>query len=177
MKTILLICACFLLSLAHVQAQTDVDNNPTTRAAYLELGGPSFYYSFNYDFRFNKETPGGWGMRFGAGGYAVENSYAFAVPVIVNCLIGKRGNYFETGFGAIAGGSSGGPLLMDAASFPVAACLYVGFRAQPSDGGIVFMAGVPFVIGAIKSDPYIGEGEYTAYAVPSWPGITLGISF
>lgn len=177
MKTIIVISSFLLLNIFIVKGQNTVAENPTTRAAYLELGGPSFYYSFNYDFRFHPETPGGWGMRFGAGGYAVENSYAFVVPVMVNYLFGKRGNYFETAFGAIAGGSSGGILLMDPDSFPVAGCIYIGFRAQPTDGGIVFMAGVPFFVGASKTDPYISDSNYKAYAVPSWPGITLGFAF
>ena len=108
MKTASLIFISFILSFTIANAQTPKSDNPSTRAAYLELGGPSFYYSFNYDFRFHPETPGGWGMRFGAGGYAVENSYAFSVPVLVNYLTGKRGNYFETALGVIAGGSGGG---------------------------------------------------------------------
>lgn len=177
MKTASLIFISFIFSFTIANAQTPKSDNPSTRAAYLELGGPSFYYSFNYDFRFHPETPGGWGMRFGAGGYAVENSYAFSIPVLVNYLTGKKGNYFETAFGAIAGGSSGGPLLMDPASFPLAACIYIGFRAQPSDDGIVFMAGVPFVIGSTKTDPYMEEGVYKVYAVPSWPSIAFGMAF
>lgn len=74
---------------------------PVTQAVYLELGGAGLPYSFNYDFRFNKEKIDSWGMRIGAGGYAFSGGDSFfSVPLQVNKLFGKNGHYFELGGGA-----------------------------------------------------------------------------
>lgn len=74
---------------------------PVTQAVYLELGGAGLPYSFNYDFRFNKEKIDSWGMRIGAGGYAFSGGDSFfSFPLQVNKLFGKNGHYFELGGGA-----------------------------------------------------------------------------
>lgn len=70
-----------------------------TRSVFIELGGAGLPYSFNYDFRFDKERMDSWGMRIGAGGYATENDSFFSLPVMVNKLYGKGPHYFEMGFG------------------------------------------------------------------------------
>lgn len=56
-------------------------------------------YSFNYDFRFDKNKLDSWGMRVGAGGYGTEGDYFFSVPLMVNKLYGKGPHYFEVGGG------------------------------------------------------------------------------
>lgn len=92
-KTLIaLVLFCLVLS---VKAQ---DALPT-RSVYLELGGAGLPYSFNYDFRFDKERMDSWGMRVGAGGYSTENDSFFSLPVMVNKLYGNGPHYFEMGFG------------------------------------------------------------------------------
>lgn len=94
MKKLLTFASLFFLMLSlHAQ-----DALPT-RSVYLELGGAGLPYSFNYDFRFNKERMDSWGMRVGAGGYATENDSFFSLPVMVNKLYGNGPHYFEMGFG------------------------------------------------------------------------------
>jgi len=178
MKYLVILSMLSICFVSPAQAQTDATSEFATHAAFMEVGGPSFIYSLNYDFRFSKSHPDGWGMRAGIGGYSIGEDYAFAIPVLANYLKGKKGNYFEAAFGVIAGGGSSGVLLMDPDSFPLAGCVYVGFRAQPSDGGFVFMAGIPFIIGA-KEDYNYETNSYTdhIFATPSWPGIALGFSF
>lgn len=70
-----------------------------TQSVYVELGGAGLPYSFNYDFRFNKERMDSWGMRVGVGGYATESESFFSIPVMVNRLYGTGPHYFELGFG------------------------------------------------------------------------------
>ena len=70
-----------------------------TKSVYVELGGAGLPYSFNYDFRFDKERMDSWGMRVGAGGYTTGNESFFSLPVMVNKLYGKGPHYFEMGFG------------------------------------------------------------------------------
>ncbi|GAB3221220.1 hypothetical protein J0A67_06810 [Algoriphagus aestuariicola] len=70
-----------------------------SQSVYLELGGAGLPYSFNYDFRFDKERMDSWGMRVGAGGYSIDGSSFFSLPVMVNKLYGKGPHYFEMGLG------------------------------------------------------------------------------
>lgn len=92
-KTVVLFL--LLISAVSVRAQESLP----TKSVFLELGGAGLPYSFNYDFRFNKERMDSWGMRVGAGGYATENDSFFSLPVMVNKLYGKGPHYFELGFG------------------------------------------------------------------------------
>ncbi|NVJ86051.1 MAG: hypothetical protein HWE15_07080 [Algoriphagus sp.] len=67
---------------------------------FVEIGGPGLPYSFNYDFRFNKEKMDSWGLRLGASGYAVSGGESFfSIPIMANRLYGKGPHYFEMGFG------------------------------------------------------------------------------
>jgi hypothetical protein len=97
MKNLFLIIL-FLTSVQAVQSQNQ--DFPPTRAIFAELGGPGLPYSLNYDFRFDKTKINSWGMRVGAGGYALDGDSFFSVPVMVNRLLGKGPHYFEVGFGA-----------------------------------------------------------------------------
>jgi hypothetical protein len=71
-----------------------------TRSVFIELGGAGLPYSFNYDFRFNKDRIDTWGMRVGAGGYSTGSDSFFSLPVMVNKLYGKEMHFFEFGLGA-----------------------------------------------------------------------------
>ncbi|HSF56104.1 MAG TPA: hypothetical protein VLA71_20280 [Algoriphagus sp.] len=87
----------FLLFISAISAKAQ--EKLPTRSVFLELGGAGLPYSFNYDFRFDKERMDSWGMRVGMGGYATENDSFFSLPVMVNKLYGKGPHYFEMGFG------------------------------------------------------------------------------
>lgn len=96
MKKFLLIFLIGVMPFA-VSAQ----EKPVTQSIYLELGGAGLPYSFNYDFRFDKEKIDSWGMRIGAGGYAFSGGDSFfSAPIQFNRLFGKNGHYFEFGGGA-----------------------------------------------------------------------------
>lgn len=71
-----------------------------TQSVYAELGGAGLPFSFNYDFRFDKDRIDSWGMRVGVGGYAIDNESFFSLPVQINKLIGKGPHYLELGAGA-----------------------------------------------------------------------------
>lgn len=94
MKKTLVIFA-FLFAAGAVQAQKTLP----TQSVFLELGGAGLPYSFNYDFRFDRERMDSWGLRVGAGGYAVDGDSFFSLPVMANKLYGKGPHYFEMGFG------------------------------------------------------------------------------
>lgn len=72
---------------------------PGAQQVYVELGGPGIIYSFNYDRRFNK-TDKGLGMRAGFGAIFAGGEGGFTLPVGINYLAGRQGNYFELGGGA-----------------------------------------------------------------------------
>lgn len=91
----------FILFFASVQAvEAQNERLLPTRAIFVELGGPGLPYSINYDFRFDKTKMDSWGMRVGAGGYALDGDSFLSVPVMVNKLLGKGPHYFEVGLGA-----------------------------------------------------------------------------
>ncbi|WPR77170.1 hypothetical protein [Algoriphagus sp. NG3] len=95
--------ALFILSLflfnSYLVVAQDTDSKPATRAIYAELGGVGLPYSFNYDFRFDKNRVDSWGMRVGFGGYSLEGDSFFSLPVMINKLYGKGNNFFEVGVG------------------------------------------------------------------------------
>ncbi len=91
---ILFAAACMVLTSLWVQAQS-----VPTRSAFVEIGGPSLVYSFNYDFRFDKQDLNSWGLRVGAGGYKLSEEALLTVPVQVTRLLGNGRNYFEVGAG------------------------------------------------------------------------------
>lgn len=93
-KSLLSIFALMLV----FSTQAQEDTKPY-RSVYVELGGAGLPYSFNYDFRFDKERMDSWGMRVGAGGWATQDNYFYSLPVMVNKLYGKGPHYFEMGFG------------------------------------------------------------------------------
>ncbi|WP_232825671.1 hypothetical protein [Algoriphagus litoralis] len=89
-----------LLVLLFIGFKATAQDKLPTRSVFLELGGAGLPYSFNYDFRFDKERMDSWGMRVGAGGYSTQEDHFFSLPVMVNKLYGKGPHYFEFGFGA-----------------------------------------------------------------------------
>lgn len=148
------------------------------RAGFVELGGPSIVFTFNYDFRFDKTMPDGLGLRAGIGGYAVGESYEVSVPVMVNYLAGKRGKYFEAAGGAIFAKSTMDILFLREKSFPIAGAVYLGYRIQPADGGFVFRAGLPFIFGSYSDFNYTTNlTENRFFASPWYPGVSFGYAF
>ncbi len=97
MKKLLgLFMLCFLM--VDMASAQEADKIPT-QSVYLELGGAGLSYSFNYDFRFDKNDLTSWGMRVGASGYSLENESLFTFPVQVTRLFGKERHFFEVGGG------------------------------------------------------------------------------
>ncbi len=153
MKSFCILIIFSLLLCFHTKAQT-----PSSQSIYAELGGAGLAYSFNYDFRFDKENLQSWGMRIGAGGWARNDTYnkeaLLSLPVQINHLWGKGPHYFELG--------SGGTFLyyrdrntwgdndfirrnfhfiLDSGRTPaVMGTLNLGYRKIPVDGGVTFRA-------------------------------------
>ena len=95
-KVFSLIAIMFFVGLL-AQAQEKLPS----QSVFVELGGAGLPYSFNYDFRFDKNKMDSWGMRIGAGGYAFSGGDRFfSAPVQINKLFGKAPHYFEVGAGA-----------------------------------------------------------------------------
>ena len=74
MKKVLI--AVFTIIFSNFALAQESPTSPT-KAVFVELGGPGLPYSFNYDFRFDKENINSWGMRIGAGGYMVSDGDSF----------------------------------------------------------------------------------------------------
>ncbi len=80
--------------------EKESNREPSDNASqvYIELGGPGFIYSVNYDGRlsFNED---GIGFRLGIGGAYWKGSGHIDIPIQVNYLIGSDGKYLELGGG------------------------------------------------------------------------------
>lgn len=73
--------------------------NVASRSVFVEVGGPSLVYTFNYDFRFDKDKLNSWGLRVGAGGYKLSDESLITIPIQATRLFGKGNHYFEVGGG------------------------------------------------------------------------------
>ena len=90
------------------------------------------------------------------------------VPLELNYLLGKdERHYFELGAGAtvvsVTNKSSSGSFEDDKFSSTFGH-IYLGYRFQPKEGGVIFRAGIT---------PVFGKG----YFIPYWAGISVGYKF
>lgn len=133
------------------------------KSIYAELGGPGIA-SFNYDTRFQKKEDG-LGGRIGFGGFAIDGSGVIVVPIGLNYLISKdQKNYLELGAGASII-SATGDFTDDGKTFRSSfGHLWMGYRYQPKEGGILFRAGIC---------PIFGNGFF----IPYYAGIGFGYKF
>ncbi|HSJ68246.1 MAG TPA: hypothetical protein VK921_11245 [Anditalea sp.] len=187
---IIILCFGFLLIATISNAQEKLP----TQSVYVELGGAGLPFSFNYDFRFDQSRMDSWGMRVGAGGYALSDDLFFSLPVQVNRLIGKGPHYFEIGAGAtlvafktpsysyctnytydqfgnyICDGSFSSPsdetsFILDIKGSPnLMGTLNLGYRRIPVDGGFTWRANL---------SPIFNSNGFW----PLWAGLSFGYAF
>ncbi len=170
MKTTLLTAICIICFTGKISAQVaELPEPVATNSVFVEFGGSSILYAFNYDARIDRTHLDGLGYRFGFGGFAVSEFSFFSVPLAMNYLIGKNDKFFEISGGAtFIFGNDYSLYSSTVNNFYVAGSIYFGYRSQPSDGGYQFRAGLPFNFGVI-------EGETIALPYP--PGISFGFCF
>lgn len=138
------------------------------QAVFTELGGAGLLVSLNYDSRFTKRVDG-LGFRVGIG-YSFTNDPSFVtVPVALNYLLGRKGNYFEIGAGVTyvtLSSNNGNEFisignndLNNKTSF-LFETISFGYRRQPVNGGFNFRGGFTplFVEGQSGIAPYISLG-------------------
>jgi hypothetical protein len=144
---------------------------PASHAIYTEIGGPGMLLSLNYDTRLTQRKDG-FGIRAGVGYSFGGNPSFFSVPVGLNYLAGHGGNFFELGAGAtfvdIEGADFGHRYSIGGESFDHPARVFfgnsvLGYRYQPSHGGLNVRAGI---------SPYFGSG-----AGGILPYFSLGYNF
>jgi hypothetical protein len=166
MKTIFTFA--FLLCLVYgLQAQED---QIPTQSVFVEIGGPSLVYTFNYDFRFDKSDLNSWGLRAGIGGYKLSDEALLTIPIQATRLFGKKVHFFEVGGGftfinykstfshysAVQDPQTGEwtethveetrkdwSFILDIDETPaVLGTLNFGYRRIPEDGGFTFRANI-----------------------------------
>ena len=144
-----------------------LDKRP--QAVFFEVLGTGVGYSVNYDTRFQK-TEDGLGGRAGVSYFKSNGLGVFSLPVGLNYLLGKNGNYFEVGAGATFlsvkedENKHGEFLFIGGEESTVVGTLVFGYRRQPVEGGFTFRAGV---------SPIIGGGDF----IPWWPHVGFGYAF
>lgn len=176
-KLIILFCFVFLVQFS-VLAQV-----PGSQAVYVELGGAGLAYSFNYDFRFDKNNINSWGMRMGAGGWATNwgnRERLLTMPFQLNKLFGSQKHFFELGGGATFvyyreqwnNSWSGETVLYKDFDFILNSgdtpafmgTLNFGYRRIPVDGGFTFKANLT---------PIFNHNGFW----PLWVGVGFGYAF
>jgi hypothetical protein len=155
----------------HLKRQALSDRLVTDRAPqalFTELGGAGLLLSLNYDSRFSKRVDG-LGFRVGVGYSFTNDPSFFTVPIGLNYLLGRNGNYFEVGAGVTYVGLSsnngdafvsiGNNDLNNKTSF-LFETISFGYRRQPINGGFNFRGGFTpvFVQGQSGIAPYISLG-------------------
>ncbi|MBS9523043.1 hypothetical protein KIH41_05810 [Litoribacter ruber] len=175
-----------LLALLFLPAYAQDVYGPPTKSVYVELGGAGLPYSVNYDFRFDKHRVDSWGMRIGAGGWAInegENSRTsmLTIPLQINRLLGRDKHYFEIGGGATfvryrdtytsywgtptITTSENWNFILDTGNTPaLMGTLNLGYRRVPVDGGFTFKANL---------NPIFNHNGFW----PLWFGIGFGYAF
>ncbi|MFO8233263.1 MAG: hypothetical protein R6U20_11415 [Longimonas sp.] len=143
---------------AAAQSEMDVEAN---NSIYTELGGTGFLYTLNYDYRINRDWSARLGaMRAGAFGVTFTN-----IPLTASYLWGTNHN-LEVGLGAMYLGVSldtEGDDFGGISDDTVAGTAIIGYRYQPTDGGIIFRAGIT---------PAFGD-----FGIVPWGGLSVGYSF
>ena len=152
---VFMVIGCLLVGSANAQK--------SAKALYAEIGGPGLA-SINYDMRFAKKEDG-LGFRVGIGGFSVDGTSLFLVPVGLNYIMSKdQKNYFELGAGVtyatINDDFDDGDDFYDGTF----GHLNIGYRLQPRDGGFFFRAAI---------NPVFGSGTFFPY----YAGIGFGYKF
>lgn len=148
------------------QREVKIKNDSIIRAKsiFLEMGGPSFKLSVNYDTRFGNRVDG-WGGRAGIGYMSSDGYRELVIPLQVNYLLGKNDKFLELGAGASYLTASD---YLDYGRFlghlksTVAASATVGYRYQKKGGCIAGIAFTPL---------------YNGYRFFPFGGFTLGYTF
>jgi len=182
MKSILILFILFSFTILPGNAQ-----ELATRSIYVELGGAGLPYSLNYDFRFDKAKIDSWGMRIGAGGWAINegnnsSTSLLTIPVQITRLLGRDRHYFEVGGGATYVRFRETSTFYDGARIQtrtyedwdfilntgntpsLMGTLNLGYRKIPTDGGFTFRANL---------NPIFNHNGFW----PLWFGVGFGYAF
>ncbi len=152
-------------------------DNKRAQGIYLELFGPSIFYSFNYDTRFFKKQDG-LGMRIGLS-YATNTSYGaeydtvdsssvFSIPFQLNYLLGKDNKFFEIGLGVTYFNYSGNGMVFlndsKANINKLLGTMTFGYRYQPKVGGFSYRYSI---------NPVFDTKSF----IPWWFAFSIGYTF
>ncbi|MFC0654726.1 hypothetical protein [Mongoliitalea lutea] len=183
MKNLILLTCLFMVMAVTAKAQ----ESNGSQAFYVELGGAGLAYSFNYDFRFDKNDINSWGMRIGAGGWSRRNRTwsnssegLLTMPIMLNRLYGRETHFFEMGFGTTfiyyrdtwedwnGGGTTTYKefdFILPSGNTPAFMGVFnLGYRRVPVDGGFTFRANLT---------PLFNHNGFW----PLWVGVGFGYAF
>lgn len=163
-------------------AQSDAEPFTAKKAIYLEVGGSSGVYAFNYSTIFHQKGK----LKMSASaGFSIliretSNSRTFwlpAIPLEVTAFYGKSKHHLEMGFGVLSYldvvsiFDSESLVFKDKVVFTTAMPLRIGYRYQKPEGGFFFRLGyTPYF-----SAP-LGAREDWAF-MPFFAGVSFGKSF
>ncbi len=142
--------------------------NYRPKTFFVEMGGPSLNFGFNFDTRLMRRY-NGLGVRVGLSYASFAGMQSlFTLPVQVNYLLGKRGKYFEMGAGATLALANESYDNENTLHSKVFGTMIFGYRKQPVKGGFTY--GVGFA-------PVYGTAEGKFFFIPYLPYVSFGYSF
>ncbi len=169
--TLLLLSTCFVSfgfsqSTETAKADTTVRKKKVTpktyttkpsTSIYVEGGGNSVIYSVNYDMRFTKRLDG-LGFRIGVGFFPMGDYNLTVIPMGINHLVGKNGNFVEVGVNvtAVYATNKVTPAIKDAnlgqielghPSSSYLGGISMGYRYQPVNKHFNFRTGLETILG------------------------------
>ncbi len=166
----ILLVLCVTFSLARVSTAQQAPN-----AVFLELGGSAVLYSINYDRHLTPDM--GFRVGFGYLGLSASSSdqstdvssasaSVLIIPATFNYFLGTGSSRLELGAGivyvSLSASVSGGVGSAFSGS-GIGGAAVIGYRYQPSDGGLLFRA---------SFTPIIGSGGFLP-----WAGLSVGYAF
>ena len=169
--TLLLLSTCFasfVFSQATETAKADTavrkkKITPKTYTAkpsttiYAEGGGNSIIYSLNYDMRFTKRLDG-LGFRIGVGFFPLGDYNLTVIPMGINHLVGKNGNFVEIGVNVTAVSATTkttpvtkpaqlGQIDLGRTSSSFVGGISMGYRYKPVNKHFNFRTGIETILG------------------------------
>jgi hypothetical protein len=177
MKISTLFKFCLVYFLITTSGYSVVAAHPIAKnSVFLEGLGSGFFYSINYE----RMLLSDFGLRVGAeyaplqSTWTAFDAYAFSFPVTINYLgLGFGAHRAEFGAGTSLTYSKGESLLSTKPGFEVFGLGTLGYRFQPTAGGVQFRVGANTFFG--KDVAYKFESKNRNILV--WPYLSLGWAF
>ena len=159
--TVVALVSCFSQQVVSQTQEQDYSRS----AVYAELGGQGIFYTLNFDYRFTRHLCGRIGFtRFTLEDFFGSDLTITGFPLMAEYLVGGGNHSLELGAGGIlVQGTSTFRFISASSKWGLVGTTTVGYRYQPSDGGLFFRVSIP--------------AFFTSGGSGIWGGLSIGDAF